>query len=79
MALKYKSKLSRFQYRVAYENRMEPSFDNDYFDNEWEGLYKSIASEEILFSSKDKYDSGTGWPSFMRPAKQMPPNTKSII
>ena len=68
MAKKYKKLLTLRQYRCAYENRDEPSFDNQYFDNEEEGLYKSVASGVTLFSSKDKYDSGTGWPSFIRPA-----------
>ena len=71
MAKKYKAKLSLRQYRSAYEARTEPSFDNDYFDNTEEGLYKSVASEVVVFSSKDKYDAGTGWPCFMRPAEQM--------
>ena len=46
----------------------EPSFNNAYWNNTDEGLYESIVSGEVLFSSKDKFDSGTGWPSFSRPA-----------
>ena len=52
---------------------------NEYHDNKKEGLYKSVASGEILFSSKDKFESGTGWPSFFRPAKPMDPNKPSCV
>ena len=45
----------------------EPPFKNEYWNNKKEGIYVDIVSGEPLFSSKDKYDSGTGWPSFLRP------------
>ena len=52
---------------VAFEHGTEPPFNNEYHDNKREGLYKSIASGDVLFSSKDKFESGTGWPSFYKP------------
>ena len=70
-AAQYKDKLTSMQYRVAYQHGTEPPFRNAYHDNKEEGIYKSIASEEILFSSKDKFDSGTGWPSFSKVAKPL--------
>jgi len=59
--------LSPLEYEVTQQNGTEPPFDNPYWDNKKEGLYVDIVSGEPLFSSKDKYDSGTGWPSFTRP------------
>jgi peptide methionine sulfoxide reductase msrA/msrB len=55
------------QYAVTQEDATEPPFKNEYWDNKKEGIYVDIVSGEPLFSSKDKYDSGTGWPSFTRP------------
>lgn len=55
------------QYTVAYEMGTETPFKNAYWDNHEKGLYKSIASGAPLFTSEDKYDSGTGWPSFSKP------------
>merc|ERR1712187_1047636 len=68
-AAQYKDKLTRDQYYVAYEKGTEPPFRNKYHDNKAKGLYKSIAAEVPLFSSEDKFDSGTGWPSFVRPVE----------
>ena len=62
-----KSKLTPMQYKITQENGTEPAFDNEYWDNKKEGIYVDIVSGEPLFSSKDKYDSGTGWPSFTKP------------
>jgi len=62
-----KNSLTDLQFRVTQEEGTEPSFRNEYWDNHEEGLYVDIVSGEPLFSSTDKYDSGTGWPSFTRP------------
>lgn len=59
--------LSDLQYEVTQNNDTEPPFQNKYWDNKREGLYVDIVSGEPLFSSLDKFDSGTGWPSFTRP------------
>ena len=61
-----KKKLTPLQYEVIQENGTELAFDNAYWDNKKEGIYVDIVSGEPLFSSIDKYDSGTGWPSFTR-------------
>ncbi len=63
---KLKEKLSPLQYRVTQEEGTERSFENTYWNNKKEGIYVDIVSGEPLFSSKDKYKSGTGWPSFTR-------------
>ncbi|WP_036820196.1 peptide-methionine (S)-S-oxide reductase MsrA [Pontibacillus yanchengensis] len=62
-----KEKLTPMQYKVTQEDGTEPAFDNKYWDNEKEGIYVDIVSGEPLFSSTDKYKSGTGWPSFTKP------------
>ncbi|MBN2033635.1 MAG: peptide-methionine (R)-S-oxide reductase MsrB [Deltaproteobacteria bacterium] len=67
-----KRMLSPLQYEVTQHEGTEPPFDNEYWDNKKEGIYVDIVSGEPLFSSLDKYDSGTGWPSFTRPL--MPEN-----
>jgi len=59
--------LTPLQYRVTQNDDTERSFDNQYWDNKEPGLYVDIVSGEPLFSSLDKYKSGTGWPSFTRP------------
>ena len=61
------SRLSREQYRVTQEAATERPFNNEYWDNEEPGLYVDVVSGEPLFASVDKYDSGTGWPTFSRP------------
>lgn len=60
-------KLTPLQYKVTQEDGTERAFDNTYWDNKREGIYVDIVSGEPLFSSLDKYDSGTGWPSFTKP------------
>lgn len=62
-----KKKLTPTQYKVTQGNGTEPAFNNEYANNKHEGIYVDIVSGEPLFSSTDKYDSGTGWPSFTRP------------
>jgi peptide methionine sulfoxide reductase msrA/msrB len=62
-----RKKLTSIQYRVTQQADTEPPFHNDYWQNKDEGIYVDIVSGEPLFSSIDKYDSGTGWPSFFRP------------
>lgn len=62
-----KKKLSRLQYHVTQEKGTEPPFQNEFWDNQSEGIYVDIVSGEPLFSSRDKFDSGCGWPSFSNP------------
>lgn len=61
------SRLSKEQYQVTQEAGTEPPFNNPYWDNEEAGIYVDIVSGEPLFASVNKYDSGTGWPTFTRP------------
>ncbi|RYM02887.1 peptide-methionine (S)-S-oxide reductase [Sporolactobacillus sp. THM7-7] len=65
-----KEKLTDLQYKVTQENGTERPFDNEYWNNRREGIYVDIVSGEPLFSSKDQYDAGCGWPSFTRPLKE---------
>ena len=69
-----KAKLTPIQYEVTQENGTEPAFHNEYWNNHAEGIYVDIVSGEPLFSSTDKFDSGTGWPSFVRPI-----NSKDVV
>lgn len=62
-----RKKLSPMEYRVTQHADTEPPFANQYWNNHEEGLYVDAASGEPLFSSRDKFESGTGWPSFTRP------------
>jgi peptide methionine sulfoxide reductase msrA/msrB len=55
------------QYKVTRKDATEPSFKNEFWDNHKPGIYVDIVSGEPLFSSTDKFESGTGWPSFIRP------------
>jgi len=62
-----KKMLTPLQYKVTQEDDTERAYDNEYWDNKRPGIYVDVVSGEPLFSSTDKYDSHTGWPSFSRP------------
>ena len=62
-----KERLTSLQYEVTQKNGTERPFHNEYWDNKREGIYVDVVSGEPLFSSVDKFESGTGWPSFTRP------------
>src|SRR2546430_161075 len=62
--------LTPLQYDVTQNAATEPAFHNEYWDNHRPGIYVDVVSGEPLFSSLDKFDSGTGWPSFTRPLEQ---------
>ena len=62
-----KKSLTDLQFRVTQEDQTEPPFNNIYWNNHREGIYVDVVSGEPLFSSTDKFESGTGWPSFTRP------------
>lgn len=72
-----KSKLTPLQYEVTQSCGTERPFDNEYWNNKEEGIYVDIVSGDPLFSSTDKYDSGSGWPSFTKPIKKEIVTTKS--
>ena len=59
--------MSKLQYKVTQEEGTEPPFRNEFWNNKQEGIYDDIVTGEPLFSSRDKFKSGTGWPSFVRP------------
>ena len=62
--------LSKRQYAVTQEDATEPPFRNEFWDNHEDGIYVDVVSGEPLFSSTDKFESGSGWPSFTRPIEQ---------
>jgi methionine-R-sulfoxide reductase len=62
-----RKRLSPTQYEVTQHEGTEPAFNNEYWDNKKAGIYVDVVSGEPLFSSQDKYDSHTGWPSFTQP------------
>lgn len=63
----WKQELTKDQYYIMVEKGTEPAFQNDYYNNHKKGIYVSAATGEPLFSSEDKFESGTGWPSFSKP------------
>jgi peptide methionine sulfoxide reductase msrA/msrB len=62
-----RQRLTPLQYKVTQDEGTEPPFDNAYWNEHRAGIYVDVVSGEPLFSSRDKFDSGTGWPSFTRP------------
>lgn len=72
-----RAKLTPLQYEVTQHEATEPPFRNAYWDNHDAGIYVDVVTGEPLFSSKDKFDSGTGWPSFVRPIDDSAVVTKS--
>ena len=70
-----KKKLTPLQYQVTQHEATERPFHNEYWDNHEAGIYVDVVSGEPLFSSLDKYESGTGWPSFTKPLE--PANVKT--
>jgi len=66
-ALEWKKILTPDQYEIMVESGTEPPYKNAYWNNHEKGVYVSAATGEVLFSSDDKYDSHTGWPSFVKP------------
>lgn len=65
-----RGRLTDMQFRVTQQNCTEDAFDNEYWDNKEPGIYVDVVSGEPLFSSLDKYDSGSGWPSFTQPIQK---------
>ncbi len=72
-----KKRLTPLQYRVTQENGTERPFDNAYWDNKKSGIYVDVVTGQPLFSSLDKFDSGTGWPSFTKPIDEDAVSTHS--
>ncbi|HEY3755491.1 MAG TPA: peptide-methionine (R)-S-oxide reductase MsrB [Opitutaceae bacterium] len=63
----WRQKLSPTQFRVARQQGTEPPFQNEYWNSHDDGVFFSVCSDTPLFDSRDKFDSGTGWPSFTKP------------
>jgi methionine-R-sulfoxide reductase len=72
-----REKLTPLQYEVTQREGTEAPFANEYWDEHRDGIYVDVVSGEPLFSSRDKYDSGTGWPSFTRPLRDEAVTTKT--
>ena len=69
---RWRDKLSAEEYRICREKDTEPPFSGEYYHNHASGRYRCKCCGELLFDSGDKYDSGSGWPSFDRPAADAP-------
>jgi methionine-R-sulfoxide reductase len=69
-AAEWKKLLNPRQYQVAREQGTEPPFQNEYWNNHEDGVYFSVCSDTPLFDSRDKFESGTGWPSFTKPIEK---------
>ncbi|RGX13031.1 peptide-methionine (R)-S-oxide reductase MsrB [Paraclostridium sordellii] len=74
---KLKETLSAIQFEVTQNDQTEPPFKNEYWDNKEEGIYVDIVSGDVLFTSRDKFDSGCGWPSFTKPVSEKVVREKS--
>jgi peptide-methionine (R)-S-oxide reductase len=72
-----KERLTPLQYKVTQHEGTEPPFRNEFWNNHEPGIYVDVVSGEPLFSSHDKFDSGTGWPSFTKPLKPENITTRS--
>jgi methionine-R-sulfoxide reductase len=72
-----RQRLTSEQYKVTQQEGTERAFSNEYWDNHEDGIYVDVVSGEPLFSSLDKFDSGTGWPSFTKPIDPANVTTKS--
>src|SRR5678809_52386 len=79
--VEHKAKLTPTQYQVTQHEGTERPFQNEYYNNERPGIYVDVVSGEPLFSSLDKYDSGTGWPSFTKPLEKdnVKPNSGLLL
>ena len=71
------SQLSPEQYRITQQNGTEPPWTGEYLDNKEPGIYVDVVSGEPLFASSDKFDSGSGWPSYWAPARKKAVATKT--
>jgi peptide methionine sulfoxide reductase msrA/msrB len=74
-----KQRLTPLQYQVTQREGTEAAFANEYWDEHRDGIYVDVVSGEPLFSSRDKFDSGTGWPSFTRPLRDEAVTTKTDL
>src|SRR5690606_7914436 len=72
-----KQKLTELEYEVTQKDATEPPFKNKYWNHKEPGIYVDVVSGEPLFSSLDKYDSGSGWPSFTKPLEKSKIKTKT--